>query len=199
MLGWLFTRPRHGASVRADLAKLPPLPIAEVVDGTRTKITGTVVLDEIVTAPLSGRACGYWMITIDEVGLNESVERGLLDGGVPFLLDTSAGRARVLPDGARVDLPRSSTEFPPGSLLPPRERAIWSRLAPRFNYPNASQIRFTERVLPAGLHIHVAGLSQREPDRSAIDVDNASYRGDLPTIAVFSGSRRHPLWIGAAS
>ena len=199
MLGWLFPRPRHGASVRADLAKLPPLPFAEVVDGKRAKITGTVVLDTIATAPLSGRACGYWMITIDEVGLNESVERGVLDGGVPFLLDTGAGRARVLPDGARVDLPPTANEFPAGSLLPPSEREIWSRLSPRFNYPNASKIRFTERVLPAGLHIHVAGISQREPDRSAIDADNASYRGDIPTVPVFSGSRRHPLWIGIAS
>jgi hypothetical protein len=81
--------------------------IVEAQPGQVVKLTGRVAyLGEPVRAPLSGRACAYYEVTIQEYrshGKSGSYETVLRDpGGVDFLLDDGTGRARVVNQALKV-------------------------------------------------------------------------------------------------
>lgn len=193
MLDWLFTT-RHGPAVRNRLHARNPRRITELVDGSQGCIIGEVAPGDEIVAPLTKRRCAFWVVTIDEVGL-DWIERASVDQGVPFLVRDASGIARVIPDGARVDLRAMSTLRWPGAL-PPVELELYRRLQVRLNY-QTSRVRFNEHVVVAGMRIRVLGNTQREPDPGAVDADRTGYRGELPTRPVLASARRRPLLIGA--
>jgi hypothetical protein len=199
MFGW-FSEARHGRPVRIQLARARSIAVAHCIDGERQRVTGIVEGAMALTSPISGRPCMYWLVSIDEVGHGDWVERGVADQGSPFSVRDDTGLARVIPDGARCDLPASSSTFLPTGVLGPGAYDLYQRLKIQLNYPQSSKVRFNERIVTSGARITVLGHNQHEPmqEASATNVDTSGYRGELPMRPVFSSSRRKPLLIGIA-
>lgn len=195
---WLFApRPTHGKEVLRELGHVRTTRISEVADGARRMISGTAELaGPPAIAGLTGRPCCGWVVTIDEVGMGDSVQRGVVVQGVPFIVRDASGHARVLPDRARIGVPGHIVLRHPRHALLDDERALYTQLGVLLNYPDTSKLRFTERVILPGAPVRVYGYCQREPDRAAMDADVSGYRGDVPTRPVLSSTRRAPLLIG---
>ena len=199
MFGW-FAPAHHGKPVRTQLERARTIDIARCIDGECQRITGIAEGPPPLVSPITGRPCMFWMVSIDEVGHGDWVERGVADQGVSFFLRDSSGIARVVPPGARCDLATQSSTFVSTASLGPSARDLFQQLKIELNYPQSSKVRFNERIITAGTRISVLGHNQHEPMQmaAATDVDAAGYRGDLPMRPVFSSSRRKPLLIGAA-
>lgn len=202
MFAWLYRRRRHGPTIARRLALAASVRIADVPDGGRVRVTGIAERDdELCTAPLSARECVYWMVVIDEVGSGDADERGVADGGVPFLVRDDSGTASVIPGKPDVALaPYRVLRPPTGTLRPshmlePEERALIDRLGIKLNYPTTSWLRFSELIVAPGARLSILGGAQREPVR-AQHSDDTGYRTALPTRPVFSGTRRSPLALG---
>ncbi len=195
---WLFApRPTHGKDVLRELARTPATRIADVPDGARRMISGTVGLDGPATnSGLTGRPCCAWVVTVDEVGMGDSVERGVVVQGVPFTLRDDSGQAHVIPDRARIGVPGHIVLRYPRNALLDEERRLYTQLGVRLNYPDSSKLRFTERLILPGSQLRVYGYCQREPDHQAMDAEVSGYRGDVPTRPVLSSTRRAPLLLG---
>ncbi|MBA3457436.1 MAG: hypothetical protein H0T42_30425 [Deltaproteobacteria bacterium] len=197
-MGW-FSEERHGKPVRTQLNRARSIDIVRCSDGERQRITGVAEGSPTLVSPITGRPCMFWLVSIDEVGAGgDWVERGIADEGVSFLLRDPSGIARVVPAGARCDLPGSSRMFVATAAMGPGAHYLFDLLKVQLNYPQSSRVRFNERIVTTGTRVSVLGHNQHEPMQvaSATDVDTAGYRGELPMRPVFSSSRRTPLLIG---
>ena len=183
--------------VKRELARARVQTISSLADGKPAAVRGTVALVEpaaVVVSPLTQRPCVYWLVVFDEVGIaGDFHELGRLERGVPFLLRSETGTARVVPDRPRIALPGRSFAQPILQAGPLRVLAREAR-AKRHNW-NTSLLRATEYVLEAGAFVTVSGWATREPDPDAAAAV-AGYREQLPTRPVLSGTRRAKLLIG---
>lgn len=179
-----------------ELARTPRTQIADIPDGAARKIGGRIELEDApIWSPLTRTACSVWAVTVEEVGMGDSVLRGAKCQGVPFCLRDASGVARVIPDGARLGGDGRAFTYLAGSLLSGYERELFAELDITLNYPGTSSLRFTERILQPTADVTVWGYCQREPDRSAMNADVSGYRGAVPTRPVLSSTRRAPLLI----
>jgi hypothetical protein len=201
-----FPKPTHGATVERRLHRVSPRPIAGFSGGGVVCIAGTVdPLEALVVAPLTGRPCVYWALTVSEVTfMLATFELANLDGGAPFLLVDGPSTARVIPDGAHVS---SVPETRLRSLLPPHPSRSWGAIAAEpplmsreeralFDSVNGriapkSRVRFTEYVIEPEAVVFVRGSSDTEPDPQAAEL---GYR-DSPSRPVLASARRTPLLI----
>jgi hypothetical protein len=182
--------------VKRELARARIQSISSLVDGSPAAVRGTVALIEpgnIATSPLSHRRCVYWLVVFDEVGVGGDYhELGRTEGGVPFLLRSDKGTARVVPDRPRLGLVGQTFSRPilqPGPLAP-----LARTVCKRHNYPT-SWLRATEYVVEPDAFITICGWATREPDPEASE-SVTGYREQLPTRPVISGSRGAKLLIG---
>ena len=102
--------------VKRELARARIQSINSLVDGSAAAVRGTVALADptgITTSPLTRRRCVYWLVVFDEVGTGGDFhELGRTDTGVPFLLRSETGTARVGPDRPRLGLAGESFSQP---------------------------------------------------------------------------------------
>ena len=182
--------------VRAKLANAALQPLAELVDGKQGTASGVVetIGDATIESPLQRRRCVYWCVVIEEVGAHDYVELGRLEGGVPFLLRTTDGAARVVPEHARIALP--------ARVWPPQHRGtsgMFATLLARVRRPSyeSSLVRFTECVLEPGVVATVRGHVARESDPDGAVVVAGGYRDQLPTRPVLSGTKRKRMLIAS--
>lgn len=182
--------------VKRELARARVVPIATLVDGRTAAVRGTVALSEptaFVEAPLIKRRCVYWLVIFDEVGVGGDFrELGRAEGGVPFLLRSEQGTARVVPGRARIALPGQVFQRP---VMQPGVLGELARdVCKPYNYPT-SMLRATVYALEAGALVTIVGWCTREPDPEASE-NVSGYREQLPTRPVISGTRRAKLLIG---
>lgn len=95
-LGWWFSADQRA---KRAMRGVPKRSIADVIEGERARIVGAVDVPEPTYAPLSGRPCAYWRVTVEErrsSGKN-SYWRTIVDEheGVDFFLTDSTGKAKV--------------------------------------------------------------------------------------------------------
>lgn len=206
-MGWwrsLFPLPTHGEDVERKLRRARPTPIPKIADGPIT-VAGTVeAIEPLVTAPLTGRSCVYWAVTVTEVMKSlVTFELANLDGGTPFWIVDGDARARVIPDGARVSAPfdtrlravapMSETGSSWGGAEPPllssSERALVMPL--RVSILRSSRLRLTEYTIEPGMAVLVRGASQTEAD------PHGSERGyrEAATRIVLASAARAPLFV----
>lgn len=182
--------------VKRELARARVQSINSLRDGKAAVVRGTIAVTEpgaVVRSALTHRTCVYWLVVFDEVGVGGDYhELGRTEGGVPFLLRSETGTARVVPDRPRIAVPGQAFSRPitqPGML-----GALARGVCKQNNY-STSWLRATEYVLEVDALVTISGWCTREPDPEA-SVAVSGYREQLPTRPVISGTRRAKLLIG---
>jgi E3 Ubiquitin ligase len=186
---------RASERTKRELRRVPRVSLGALPDGQRARIVGIAqVLDRHLEAPLTGRACVYYVTTVDGRRDRDDSWHPLLreERSVPFAVDDGTGRAIVDPDHATVALDIDSEG---SSLRETDARAI--ALFERHDVNNAAtfhkELRYCEAVIEVGEQIAVLGKGVREPDPAA--QPTGGYRGDPPTLVRMTSSAQFPLVI----
>lgn len=185
--------------VLRKLRATPLLPCAQVAEGQEARIAGTVgVFEATLTAPLTGRQCVYFRVTVTEErgsGKNRRTVT-IIDEirGVPFVVSDATGRAIIDPSKAKVALDmdgksRSGT-FDNATEA---ENALLARHGKSsggiiFN----KALTYREGVIEPGEQVAVAGSGVREPDPQAV-AQAGAYREGAPTLLRLTSSAKFPL------
>lgn len=87
------------------LKALPASPIQALRPGGTAKVTGRVVLQATLEAPISGKACAYWQIAIREkIGKNNYTTVSDEWEGTAFSIDDGTGAVHIDPRGTKLAL-----------------------------------------------------------------------------------------------
>lgn len=181
--------------IRRQLQAAQSWPIARLPENTIGRVIGRVrLLETSLTAPLSGRACAYYMIVVtrDREDSREIVEE---QRGVPFAIEDETGRAIVDPTDADVTLAfdHESNTFE-ATYATPEQDAVLKRHGIRSKgFMGAKPMLFRESIIGPDELVTVLGSGTREPDRER--AAEADYRTAPPTLLRLTSSRAHPLAI----
>lgn len=175
--------------------RVRPSSIARLADGEQGRLIGTArPLHRTLTAPLSGRACLYYVVLARSV--ESSGERELLTerAGCAFTLDDASGSAIVDPARASVALFFDHREEVHLADAPsPAQRELLVRHG--HSSDRSDQLLFIEAVLSIGERIMVAGAGLRRPDlASPMESD---YRSAPPARLQLAASDAAPLLISS--
>ncbi|MBI2895377.1 MAG: hypothetical protein HYY06_17615 [Deltaproteobacteria bacterium] len=163
---WWFSKDQK---IKRSLRKLRPTPIGQVREGL-VKIAGSVRPLDVLTAPLSGRACAYYEVLVEQrVSSGKSSHWRTIIREVEerdFLVEDGTGRARVEMVAVEAAVTRdghwSSGTFNDASseLEAFLQRHGQSSEGWIFN----KTLRFREGVLEAGERVAILGWAEREID-----------------------------------
>jgi len=192
------------ATIRRALRKARHTSIAEAPEGSVVRIDGVIAEGATLIAPLTGRACVFYLATIEEYVSNGRSgswrERVREHRGVPFAVEDGTGRALVDPTDALVDVDIDTTSKS-GTLDDPTdtEAAFLQRHGQKgagwiFN----KRLRYREGVFQIGERIAVMCQPVREPDPEAAARAAAGYRDPAPTRLRIGGSPAHPILLSDA-
>jgi hypothetical protein len=193
---WYFQEARRlGRALRAAKA----WPIGELPESTAGRVIGEVhPLERVLESPLTGRACVYYVATVEERDVRWGAWTTLVTErkGAPFLLHDDSGRAIVEPGGAEVALafPIRSRSGTFDDATPAEEAFLARHGHASKTWGLRRSIRYTEAVIEPGAMIAVLGAGVREPDPEARPAEG--YRSAPPTRLRLTSSRQHPLVIG---
>jgi hypothetical protein len=187
---WYFSETRR---IKRRLRGAKAWPIGALPEDTLGRVIGrTCELDRVLTAPLTGRACVYYIAAIDEYDGNAWRKRVTECRAVAFVIEDGTGRAIVEPTSARVALVAAHTRKSDAPTA--REEALLARHNPaRLSVPGPRQLRVAEAVIAIGEQVAVLGSGIREPDPGGVAA--SAYRGLPPTRLRLTSSARHPLMI----
>jgi hypothetical protein len=170
------------------LVALSPTPIAEA-NGGPVKIVGALrLIDEPLRAPLSGRACAFWDVTISaqQRGDEGTRTRDIFFRRMTsdFLVDDGTGTALVkCPPNAHLDF--AIAGYHDASDFGAREAQLERFLSDHGYIPGPSDgglRRHFERALVSGERVAVYGHGHREPDPDP-EATGGTYR-ERPTRLV---------------
>ncbi len=175
-------------------------PIAELPENTLGRLVGKVQrLDAILRAPLSGRACVMYRVTVEHRHQRHISPSGMriIDDqvAVPFALVDDSGQAFVDPTDTKflvdVDANEFSGMFDPASALETEflARHGVSSTEEAFN----KALHFRESILGLGEAITVVGIGVREPDPAVASTD--PYRRGPGQRVRLTGSAEEPLLV----
>jgi hypothetical protein len=188
-----------GATVR-KLRNAPSFAIGQLAEGQTGRVIGDAFpAGETLQAPLTGRACVYYIAKVEQHHSNgrSSYWKTIVkeERGVPFVLTDGTGRAIVDPTSADIaldfDSKSTSGTFDDANEI---ERAFLER------HHQSSQgwvfnkrLRYREAVIHVGERIAVLGEGVREPDPDAAPAGD--YRGAPATRLRLTSTPRFPLVI----
>jgi hypothetical protein len=194
-----FTRDRR---IKRALRNVKPTAIGEARDGKAVKIVGELVYaGRSIEAPLSGRACAYYSVVVQEYrshGTRGGHWHEIIreEKGIDFYLRDASGMAliRVASDGR--DFPalvqdRKARTSPIISNDPNLERFLNARGRSVEGTFFRKNLRAYEGVLEAGERVAVGGLARWMPDP---DAAGGSYR-ETPKRLVLQASESLPLFL----
>ncbi|MEZ4368921.1 MAG: GIDE domain-containing protein [Kofleriaceae bacterium] len=177
----------EGPRVRRMMRKAPLRRIADWPEGQLGRIAGTIADGPALEAPLTGRRCVYYLVTVDERRRSGKrshwSELAREERCVPFAVLDGSGRALVDPAQAQVlsgtdARSRSGTFDDPD----PREAAFLARHREdgKSFFGFNQKLRYAEAVLEIGERVAVVGMPLREPDPDAV-AQVSGYRDGPPT------------------
>ena len=165
--------------------------VGELPEGEIGRMEGTVRQHaRTLRAPLSGRACVFYMVLVEQAGAVQWTECD----GVAFALEDASGRAIVEPALASVALLLDHREQAraPREATPPQD-AILARHG--YNILGGEALVFYEAVLLAGERVTVVGAGRREPaGGSSLESD---FRSPPPMQLRMAGSSAARLSIAS--
>jgi hypothetical protein len=191
-----------GATVR-KLRNATSFAIGELREGQAGRVIGDAFpFGETLQAPLTGRACIYFIATVEQYVGNRTVtgwkEIVKEERGVPFVLTDGTGRAIVDPTGAEIalDFDNRSTPGTFDDPSPAEEAFIARHKKQRRGLVFNKKLRYREAVIHVGERVAVLGEGIREPDPEAAPAGD--YRGEPPTRLRLTSTPRFPLVISDA-
>ena len=185
------SRPRRRFVLRR-LRRAPRVAIADAAEAVAVHVGGVVVADETTTAPVSGRACVYWQLSLHGTwSWYPSFARA--EGGTAFYVDDGGARAYVEPRLAEVALVGELVGRLDDHVSPAMRQAVLARCG-RFEIV-PGRIWFRERILAPGVTAHVLGAGVREPDTERVRAADG-LRGGAPTRLHFRASAASMLLVG---
>jgi hypothetical protein len=182
--------------IRKLIRGAPLRTLGELGEDTFARIVGVVRPHgaRVLEAPLSGRLCAYYAITVHA---RRARSRGFApvfqiseeQEAIPFELDVEGVRALVDPADAWIS---SGFDHTLAGVTDPRARDLCTRLAlDHVSYDHGS-MRFREAVLAIDERIAIFGTGVREV---APDAAEQGYRDGASTRFRFTGTERFPLVI----
>lgn len=169
---WYFSADQKA---RRAMRSVPRLDIEHVSEGEKARIVGTVEVGETVAAPLSGRACAYWRVTVQEqrgggknrhwvtiIDEHDGVDFFLKDGKAKALIETVHVQAVLEKDG----------KFSSGFLNdagPELEAFLAERGHSSQGWVFNKNMRYHEGVVEPGEIVCAVGVGrwERDPDEQA--------------------------------
>lgn len=178
---------------RHMLRQMPAKRIADLGDGELGKAVGRArVVDQSLTAPLSGRRCIYYIAEVWDHSTQKHIIREAR--AVVFALEDDSGLALVDAMGARIELDVAKSASDTFHDPTDAQRAFLARFdEPVHGWFFARSLQYSEAVIEDGKTIAVLGAGTREPDPEAPPTD--AYRGEPRTRLRLTSSRKHPLAI----
>jgi hypothetical protein len=144
-------------------------------------------LERMLTAPLTGRACVYYVVLVEQrQRVGSSWQERIVDRrGVAFALEDASGSAVI--DPARASVAQAFDHRAALRALDqatPAQQAVLARH--RHRHADGSRLRFVEAVLSVDERVTVVGTGTRRPyvEWSA----ESDYRTATPTRMHFEGS-----------
>lgn len=161
-LVWWRRRPVLNRQVRDRIARVDAQASSAVREGCWARVTGRVVSDETLVAPLSGRRCVAYVVHVSQIERRPHRHWALLGSevqGLRFELHDAAGKILVDPQRGELSVPTKDVGFS-GFLDAPRdaEREVLVRvgaLAEGQDLPSDAVYR--EGILVAGDTVDVLG------------------------------------------
>jgi hypothetical protein len=140
-------------------SEVTPYRVAELPEGEIGRLEGSVRQHaRTLCAPLSGRACVYYMVLVEQAGAIRWTECD----GVAFALQDASGRAIIEPALATVALLLDHREQARALReATPQQDAVLARHG--YDLPGGDGLVFYEAVLLAGERATVVGAGRREP------------------------------------
>jgi hypothetical protein len=183
--------------LRRLLRDAKPYSLAEMPEDTLGRVTGVVrPLDKrMLEAPLSGRLCVYYDVTVEPLHAGGTSLRVLASehDAIPFVLEADGHRAVI--DPAHAQISAGVDCIISSDALSPRAMAILDRH--RFSARKvyfADGVMLREAILEADEEITVVGAGVREADPDAVG-GGALYRDGGQTRLRLTGAAKFPLLI----
>lgn len=194
---WYFSSDQKA---RRAMKAVPKLPAARVENGQVARVVGHARPEQTVSAPLSGRACAYWRIVVEEQrggGKNRHWVT-IIDehDGVDFLLESGDDRVLVKTSYVQCVLEKDG-KFSSGFLndaSPELEAFLSERGHTSQGLVFNKGMRYREGVVEPGELVAVVGVGrwERDPDESASA--GAGYRdAHVPQRLVMDAPEDGPL------
>lgn len=139
-------------------AEVTPCRVGDLPDGEIGRMVGTArKLARTLRAPLSGRACIYSLVLVEQADVILWVERD----GVEFALEDSRDRAIIEPAAASVALLLDHQEQVRALReATPRQDAVLARHG--YDVRSADELVFYEGIIQPGERVTVVGAGRRE-------------------------------------
>lgn len=155
---------------RRDMRAAPRRRIEDVRTAELARIAGQVELARTIEAPLSGRPCAYWHVTVQQLRPLRSSSRWvtIIDDqrGVDFLVRDGSGAALVKPRVVRSVLVKdgkfSSGRF--NDAAPRLEAFLAQRGYSSQGWVLNKSLRYSEGIVAAGEQVCVVGVGTWETD-----------------------------------
>jgi hypothetical protein len=153
------------AKLQRQVRKMPHRPIGELGDRQLGRIVGTAHPHgaDVLTAPLSGRTCVYFIARLEERSGERWREVVREEKGVPFELRDESGLALIEPTAARISLEEddfSQSGQVVEDELDPRQQAFLERH--QRGDRGRRHYRYFEGVIAEGERVAVYGFGVRE-------------------------------------
>jgi len=197
VFGWYFSKANR---LKRLLRSMKSWPLAELPEDTQGRVVGQAhPLGHVLTAPLTGRQCVYYIAKVEEhrsSGRSSYWKTIIQESNfVPFQLIDQTGRAIVDPAGAEVvlDFDGSSSSGTFHDANPTQEAFLQRHGHKSAGWIFNKGLRYREAVIHVGETVAVLGAGVREPDPEASPT--AEYRGAPATRLRLMHSARCPLVI----
>lgn len=183
--------------LRRRMRKAPRAELAALDESMFARVTGTVrpMRKRLLEAPLSGRLCVYYSITVIAAQGHDRTKIGTEHDAMTFLLEDATARAVIDPDHAQISVGFDfMSESKAAFDAAPRQRAVLERLGlVRRDWFNTEHVQYREAIIEVDETIAVFGAGVREPDPDA--APTGMYRDSGPQRLRFTGTAKYPLLI----
>jgi hypothetical protein len=168
--------------------------LADAPENRFGRVTGIAApfRSRALEAPISGRSCAYYAVTV--FGHDGRVLRELASEqeGMVFVLDDAGCHAVIDPAHAHVSAGVDHRAISLPEIYTDRQAAVVARR--RIEARGFHELHFHEAILGIGERIAVFGAAVREPDPEPPTAEHG-YREALATRLRFTGTERFPLVI----
>jgi hypothetical protein len=178
-LSWYFS---DAAKLRRAMRDAPIRRVGDVLEGEVARVVGEVEPLELVEAPLSGRACVYWQVLVQEYRNSGKSGRWVTvideDAGEDFLVRDVTGKAlvKVAVTSSLLDKDYERSSGFMNDATPELEAFLAARGERSQGWVLNKRMRYREGVVEPGERVCVVGVGRWERDPNEHAQPGQGYR-----------------------